>query len=196
MRNFRKFCSIIAILITLTACQSTPNSSYQSSPAAQQYKSEDAIEIDRDVSIALQKLYETTPLAQILSETVKGILLFPNVVKGGFIVGAQYGTGSLRIDGKTTGYYNTVAASYGLQAGIQGFGYALFFMNDEALSYLDKSSGWEIGVGPTIVIVDAGVAKTLTTTTAKDDVYAFIFDQRGLMAGLSIQGSKITQINP
>jgi lipid-binding SYLF domain-containing protein len=83
-----------------------------------------------------------------------------------------------------------------LQAGVQSFGYALFFMDQDALNYLDNSSGWEIGVGPSIVIVDAGVAKTLTTTTAKDNVYAYIFNQKGLMAGLGLQGSKITRITP
>ena len=77
---------------------------------------------------------------------------------------------------------------------MQSFGYALFLMNDKALEYLDKSDGWELGVGPTIVIVDKGKAKSLTTMTLKDDVYAFIFDQKGLMAGLGIQGSKITKL--
>jgi lipid-binding SYLF domain-containing protein len=87
-----------------------------------------------------------------------------------------------------------VAGSYGLQAGVQKFGYALFLMNDNALQYLNKSDGWELGVGPSIVIVDKGKAKSLTTMTLKDDVYAFIFDQKGLMAGLGIQGSKITRL--
>lgn len=113
------------------------------------------------------------------------------------MVGAQYGRGgALRVNGRTAGYYNSVAASYGLQAGVQSYGYALFFMNDAALSYLDRSEGWEIGVGPTIVVVDAGAAKNLTTTTLKDNVYAFIFDQKGLMAGVGLQGSKITRIYP
>jgi lipid-binding SYLF domain-containing protein len=96
----------------------------------------------------------------------------------------------------TVGYYNTVAASYGLQAGIQEFGYALFFMSDSALQYLNKSDGWEIGVGPSVVIVDAGVAKSLTTTTARKEIYAFIFSQKGLMAGLGLQGTKVTRIDP
>jgi len=100
------------------------------------------------------------------------------------------------VNGKTTGYYNIAAASYGLQAGVQEFGYVMFLMTDSARSYVNKSSGWEVGVGPTVVVVDAGVATSLTTTTAKDDVYAFIFSQKGLMAGLGIQGSKITKINP
>jgi lipid-binding SYLF domain-containing protein len=93
------------------------------------------------------------------------------------------------------GYYSSVAASYGLQAGLQVFGYALFFMNDAALAYLDKSEGWEIGVGPSIVVVDEGIGKSLTSTTITQDVYAFIFDQKGLMAGIGIQGSKITKLS-
>ncbi len=90
----------------------------------------------------------------------------------------------------------TLAASYGLQAGAQTSGYAMFLMNDSALDYLKKSQGWEVGVGPTVVVMDEGLAKSLTTSTAKDDIYAFIFGQKGLMAGLSLQGSKITQITP
>lgn len=97
---------------------------------------------------------------------------------------------------EATGYYRSVSVSYGLQVGVQKFGYALFFMKDSALEYLDKSEGWEIGVGPSIVIVDKGKGKTLTTTTGKADIYAFIFDQKGLMAGLGLQGTKITKINP
>lgn len=111
-------------------------------------------------------------------------------------MGASFGDRALLKNGKTAGYYRTVEASYGLQAGIQSFGYVLFFMQDEALAYLDKSDGWKIGVGPSLVIVDTGFAGSMTTTTAKDDIYAFFFDQKGLMAGLGLKGSKITQIHP
>lgn len=159
-------------------------------------KSKEAAQIDREVDTSLTKLYETTSLAEILRKDAKGILVFPSMVKGGFMVGAQYGKGALRKDGETVGYYNAFSASYGLQVGMQAFGYALFFMNEKALAYLYESSGWEIGVGPTIVVMDAGAAKTLTTTTAKDDIYAFIFDQKGLMAGVALQGTKITKIHP
>jgi len=152
--------------------------------------------IDRDVDAALLNLYETTPAAKALAEKAKGILIFPNIVKAGFVVGAQYGNGALLKGGSKVGYYNIVAASYGLQAGVQSFGYAMFFMTDFALNHLENSAGFEVGVGPSIVVVDAGVAKTLTTTTGRDDVYAFIFGQQGLMAGLGLQGSKITKINP
>jgi lipid-binding SYLF domain-containing protein len=153
-------------------------------------------EIDRDVDFALQKLYDTSPQAKMLSEKAKGILVFPGIVKAGFILGAQYGDGALRVKDVTTGYYRTISVSYGLQAGVQSFGYALFIMTYPAMEYLNKTGGWEIGVGPSIVIVDKGVARSLTTTTAKDDIYAFFFDQKGLMAGLGLQGTKITKIRP
>jgi lipid-binding SYLF domain-containing protein len=158
--------------------------------------SEKSAEIDRDVDNAIQKLYTVSATAKELSKTASGMLVFPNIIKAGLIVGGQYGKGALRIDGKTTGYYRTVAASYGLQAGAQSFGYAMLFMNEKALEYLNESDGWEVGVGPTLVVVDEGMAKTLTTTTAQDDVYVFIFGQSGLMAGVGIQGSKITEIDP
>lgn len=155
-----------------------------------------AAEIDRNVDNAIIKLYEKYPNAKKLSKVAKGVLVFPNIVKGGLLIGGQYGEGALRVGGKSVGYYNTAAASYGLQAGVQSFGYVMIFMTDNALQYLKKSSGWEIGVGPSVVVVDEGLARSLTTTTAKDDIYAFIFSQQGLMAGLGLQGSKITQIHP
>ena len=156
----------------------------------------DAAEIDREVKVALETLYADSDVAQDMAMEAKGILIFPDVIKAGLIVGAHYGEGALLQNGETIGYYNTVAASYGLQIGAQTFGYALFFMTDKDLNYLKSSSGWEIGVGPSIVVVDTGVAKSLSTTTARDNVYAFFFDQKGLMAGLGLQGSKITKVNP
>ena len=151
--------------------------------------------LDQDSAAALQSLYESTPAAKALGEKAKGVLIFPNVVKAGFIVGAQSGDGVLKKGGKTAGYYNTSAVSAGFQAGAQSFGYVLFFMSDGAMKYLANKNGWEIGVGPSVVIVDAGMAKTLSTTTAHSDIYAFIFDQKGLMAGAGIQGAKISKIS-
>ena len=155
-----------------------------------------ASEIDRKATAALKKLYATTSEAKALAEKAKGTLVFPNIVKGGFIIGGQFGDGTLRVNGTTVGYYRSVAASYGLQAGVQSFGYVLIFMDDASLAYLDKSDGWEIGSGPSIVIVDKGAAKTLPSTTLQSGVYAFIFGQKGLMAGIGLQGSKITKITP
>ena len=110
------------------------------------------------------------------------------------MVGGQYGEGGLLRGGKTTGYYNTVSASYGLQAGIQKYGYALYFMSEPAMDWLNRSDGWELGTGPSIVVVDEGVAKSMSSTTLQSDVYAFFFDQKGLMGGLGLQGTKVTKI--
>jgi lipid-binding SYLF domain-containing protein len=154
----------------------------------------DAATIDREVAAALESLYEAAPGAKTLGSQAKGILVFPNIVKAGFLVGAQYGDGALLKRGKTAGYYNIAAGSYGFQAGVQSFGYAMFFMTDAALGYLDRSGGFEVGTGPSVVEVDEGMAKSMTTTTTRSDVYSFVFGQRGLMAGVGLQGSKITKI--
>jgi len=155
-----------------------------------------AVEIDTAVNASLKTLFGESTAAKDLSKIAKGILVFPGIYKGGLIVGGQYGEGALLKEGKTAGYYNTVAASYGLQAGAQKFGYAMFFLDEASLAYLNKSDGWEIGVGPNITVVDEGIARSLSTTTAKAGIYVFFFDQKGLMAGLGIQGSKITKITP
>jgi lipid-binding SYLF domain-containing protein len=155
-----------------------------------------AKEISQNAHKALDVLCNKDQSARLLRKEAHAILVFPAIYKAGFIVGGQGGDGALFKGDKTVGYYRSVAASYGLQAGVQKFGYALFFMNDAALAYLDKSEGWEVGVGPSIVVVDAGVGKTLTTTTGRSDIYAFIFSQKGLMAGIGLQGSKITKISP
>ncbi|MGH9893727.1 MAG: YSC84-related protein [bacterium] len=152
-------------------------------------------EIDRDVNFALTKLYGSSSEARALARRAKGILVFPSIVKGGFIFGMQYGEGALLVRGRTAGYYNTISASYGFQAGVQTFGYALFLMSDSALTHLNSSGGWELGVGPSIVVLDAGKARALTTTTARGDIYAFFFDQKGLMAGAGLQGTKISNID-
>jgi len=151
--------------------------------------------LDRDVDEALEQLYAGNDSARMLRDHAKAVLVFPHILKAGFMFGGQIGDGALRRGGKTVGYYNSVAASYGFQAGVQKFGYALFFMNDSALAYLDKSAGFELGVGPSIVLVDAGFAKTMTTSTLTQDIYAIVFDQKGLMGGVGIQGSKITRIS-
>jgi lipid-binding SYLF domain-containing protein len=155
----------------------------------------DRKELERDARQALEKLIAKTDSAGLLNEKARGVLVFPDIVKAGFMFGGQMGNGVLFKQGRRAGFYNSVAASYGFQAGLQVFGYALFFMNDKALSYLDKSAGFELGVGPSVVIVDAGFGKSLTSTTITQDVYAFIFDQRGLMGGVGIQGSKITRLS-
>ena len=180
------FTVLSLILVLLTA--------HFGMPASVQAAS--ASEIDRNATQALTTLYKNTPGAKALADKSKAILIFPSIVKGGFIVAGQYGDGALRKRGKTVGYYRSLAASYGFQAGVQSFGYVLFFMDDESVKYLDKSKGWELGTGPTLVVLDKGIGEDWSTTTLQKGVYAFIFNQKGLMAGIALQGSKITKITP
>jgi lipid-binding SYLF domain-containing protein len=159
-------------------------------------RADSAAAIDSAVNGALEDLYATSPGTREMAQRAKAVLVFPHIVKGGFVFGMQYGQGALRIRNRTAGYYSTVSASYGYQVGVQTFGYALFLMTDAALDQLNRSGGWELGVGPSVVVVDAGMAKSLTTMTAKDDIYAFFFDQKGMMAGAGLQGTKISPISP
>ncbi len=151
-------------------------------------------DLNKDATQALSMLVKANPVAADISKQAKAILIFPNIVKAGLIFGGAYGEGVLKQGGKVNGYYNSVTASFGWQAGAQSYGYVVFLMSDKAVKYINETHGWEIGVGPTVVMVDAGVAKNLTSSTLKDDAYAFIFDQQGLMASLSIEGTKISHI--
>jgi len=155
-----------------------------------------AREIDNKATQALTTLYKNIPDAKALAAKAKGVLIFPDIVKAGFMVGGQFGDGALRKRGKTVAYYRSLAGSFGFQAGGQTFGYVLFFMDDESLKYLHQSDGWEVGTGPSLVVLDQGFAKSLSTTTLQKGVYAIIFNQKGLMGGVGIQGSKITRIKP
>jgi len=151
-------------------------------------------QLDQDSAAALKALYSTTPAAKALGDKATAVLVFPNITRAGFIIGGSGGDGVLYKHGKPAGYYNSGSLSVGFQAGIQSFGYAVFFMSDAELNKFMKSSGWDIGAAPTVVLVDSGMAKDLNTTTLKSDIYAFIFDQKGLMAGVALQGQKISKM--
>jgi lipid-binding SYLF domain-containing protein len=153
-----------------------------------------AEDLSKDSIQALNSLYKTNAFAGEMGKQAKAILIFPNIVKAGLVFGGSYGEGVLLTDNAVDGYYNSVSGSWGLQAGAQTYGYVVFLMTDKAVKYVNETNGWEIGVGPTVVLVDEGVAKNLSTSTLKDDAYAFIFSQQGLMAGISIEGTKISQI--
>ena len=152
-------------------------------------------ELDASSKRVLDKLLADVPAAKALYARATGVLVFPTITKAGFVVGGQYGEGVLWKGGKPVAYYNTAGASYGLQAGAQQYGYAMFFMNQKSLDALNSTQGFEVGVGPSVVVVDQGMAKSMTTTTVSEDVYAFVFAQKGLMAGIGIQGNKITKID-
>ena len=155
-----------------------------------------ASEIERNAAASLRILTKNYPDSKKLADKAVAVLVFPSIVKGGFIIAGQYGDGVLRRRGKTVAYYRSLAASYGFQAGIQAYGYVLFFMDEDSLRYLDKSEGFELGTGPSLVVLDTGFGKNLSTTTLQKGIFAFIFDQKGLMGGFGIQGTKITKINP
>jgi lipid-binding SYLF domain-containing protein len=154
-----------------------------------------ADDLVNDSRRALQQLVAQNPAANRCKAKALAILVFPDVVKAGFIIGAQGGQGILFMHGRPNGRYRTVAASYGLQAGVQKYGYALFLMNQDAVDWVNNTRGWEIGTGPSVVIVDKGMARSFTTDTLHSGIYAFTFDQQGLMAGLGLQGSKIMRID-
>jgi lipid-binding SYLF domain-containing protein len=154
-----------------------------------------ADDLTRDSRRALQQLMAQNPAAARTKSKAVAVLVFPDVVKAGFIFGAQGGQGILFVHGQPRGRYRTVAASYGLQAGVQKFGYALFLMNQDAVNWVNNTRGWEIGTGPSVVIVDKGMARSFTSDTLHSGIYAFTFDQQGLMAGLGLQGSKIARID-
>jgi len=153
-----------------------------------------AEDLNADAAQALQALYKSNPTAEAIGKKAKAILIFPKVTKAGLVFGGSYGEGVLMKGSKVSGYYNSVSASWGWQAGAESYGYIVFLMNEKAESYLNASKGWELGVDPSVVVVNEGVAKNLSTSTLKGNAYAFVFDQQGLMASLSIEGTKISHI--
>ena len=183
MKNFRQW--LLAVSLMLASIFG---------PSSQRADAATAAQLNADGKAALNRLYAQSDRASRYARDARAILVFPKIVKGGFMIGGQGGEGVLFVGGRPTGYYKIGAVSFGLQAGGQSFSYALFLMNDKALTYLRKSDGWAIGSGPSVVVVDKGAAMSRTSTTLAEDVYAFPFGQKGLMAGLGLEGSKITPI--
>jgi lipid-binding SYLF domain-containing protein len=179
--------------ILLATCIATASLSAMDLP--QIAKAETVADLNRDVDQAIRILTSTNPTAAAVAQKAHAMLVFPSIIKAGLIFGGAYGEGELRHNARVDSYYNSFTASWGLQAGAQSYGYIVFLMNDKAINYVRETHGWEIGVGPTVVLVNEGVAKNLSSTSMQDDAYAFIFDQKGLMAGISIEGTKITRIN-
>jgi lipid-binding SYLF domain-containing protein len=186
---FKMFATMLVVVSQiLVASQISACAGHRGAP-----KGEEAQVKEREARASLERLYRQSPEAQRLSSRAAGILVFPEITKAGFVVGGQYGDGVLFKHGRFAGFYNSTSASVGLQAGAQQLGYALFFMSENDLKYLDRSKGWEIGTNPNLTIVDRGYSTALTSTTAREGIYAFFFDQKGLMAGIGLQGTKITK---
>ena len=153
-----------------------------------------AEDLHKDADQTLANLYKQNPTASMIGNRSKAMLVFPKIIKAGLVFGGAYGEGVLMRGGRVVEYYNSVTASWGLQAGGESFAYVVFLMSEKAVKYLEDTKGWEFGVGPTLVMVNDGVAKNLSTSTLKDDAYAFILNQEGLMDSLSIEGTKISRI--
>ena len=163
--------------------------------AAFQLPTTSSASLTSDARSALRQLNSQNSAARKVSQSALAVLVFPNVLKAGFVVGAHSGQGVLFVNGKASGRYRTTSASYGLQAGAQKYGYALFLMNQKAVNWVNSAHGWSLGSAPSLVVVDKGVARTISTETLHSGIYAFIFDQQGLMAGSGIQGSKISRLD-
>jgi len=155
-----------------------------------------AEEIDIKVDGTIKKFNtEVTGGAEFLKKA-KAVLVFPDVIKGGFVVGGEYGKGALRHDGDTMGYYSIASASLGLQAGAQQYTIVMVFLNDEALTKFRDSKGWEAGVDGSVAIAKWGAGTDINTQNFKDPIVGFVLDNKGLMAGISLEGSKISKIDP
>jgi lipid-binding SYLF domain-containing protein len=152
-------------------------------------------EIDASVAAAMERLRRMDNAEPLLRVSIAQ-LIFPRILSGGFIVGGQYGEGALLRNGETVGYYRIAGASFGLLAGAQTAGLAMLFTKEEALAALQRNDGWEIGTGPSVVMLDRGLQANVTSTTLTEPVYAISFNQQGVMAALSINGTKITRFTP
>jgi len=155
-----------------------------------------ATQIDAEVDMALEQFHsEVQGSSSFVKKSVKGMLIFPNVIKAGMGIGGEYGEGVLRIEGKSVEYYSTAAASIGLQLGAQSKNIIVAFLTDEALAKFQKSDGWKVGVDGSVAIVDWGVGKDISNATFNKPVIGFVFGNKGLMYNLTIEGSKFSKLN-
>ena len=170
------------LCLLLTACASTKNHFASKT------------EMDSDVIATVEELYQHSSSARTLARKASGMLVFPSVVKGGAIVGGEYGEGALLINNRTENYYNIVGGSFGWQLGLQVKKQVILFMNDEALNRFRTSSGWEAGVDGSVAIANLGAGGEIGTETAQKPIIGFIFSNKGLMYNLTFEGSKITRV--
>lgn len=184
MKKVLQLALVIPFFLAMTACSNNPTVKGGGDP-----------ELDNQARQALAQLFAEEPKARdVLRPEAKAVLVFPNIVKAGLLVGGHTGDGVMfNQAGKVVGYYGSSGLSFGLQAGAQAYSEVLFLMTDTAITELSSGVGLSLGVGPSVVVVDSGMAKSMTTTTLKADVYAFIFSQEGLMAGLGVQGQRINK---
>ena len=153
-----------------------------------------AEEIEASVNAALVRLKEQVPGSEAVLEKAKGVLIFPKVIKAGFVIAGEGGEGALRIGGQTKAYYQIAAASIGLQVGAQSRDIILAFLDADALSQFEESEGWKVGADGSVTLVNVGASGQVDTNTLNQPIVAFNVGQKGLMAGVSLDGSKITKV--
>jgi len=153
-----------------------------------------AAEINADANRTLKRFYKEVNGAKEITSSAKALLVMSGVTKAGFFVGGEYGQGVLRIKGKSKGYYNLVAGSYGFTFGAEQMDIIIVFMTEEALRQFREIDGWEVGVTGNVAMIDVGGGKRLDTTSLKDPVVAFVFGAKGLMVDVSLKGAKFTKI--
>ncbi|MBL8272356.1 MAG: hypothetical protein JNJ74_01010 [Xanthomonadales bacterium] len=150
--------------------------------------------INVEVEAALQKLYKARPGTKGVISRAAGVLVFPAVYKGGVGLGAEYGEGALLEDGRTSGYYNLVSGSVGLQLGGQRRVQVIVFMDPSALARFKASDGWKAGVDGSVVLVEFGASGKADTQQLKQPILGFILGEQGLMVSTSLEGAKITRL--
>jgi len=176
--------------LALAGCTTTSNSGAQKTAG----DSDERRSIDADVDATIQRLYATVKGSRELVGKSRGVLVFPSVIQAGFVVGAQYGKGALRVGGGTVGYYSTSSASFGLQAGAQSKALIFLFMTQDSLDKFRNSDGWSAGADASVALVKMGANGTVDTTTATAPVEVFVLTNAGLMANLSLEGTKVSRL--
>ncbi|MCL4649614.1 BPSL1445 family SYLF domain-containing lipoprotein [Burkholderia multivorans] len=176
--------------LALAGCTTTPNKSDTASTSASKRES-----IDASVNATLSRLYSTVPGSRDLVAKARGVLVFPNVLQAGFIVGGQSGNGALRVGGSTVGYYNTSSLSVGLQAGAQSKAIVFLFMTQQALDEFRNSDGWSAGAGASVALVKTGANGAVDTNTATAPVQVIVLTNAGLMGDVSVNGTKVTRLH-
>ena len=178
--------ALTAVAMAITAAPLTASSAQARSAA----------EITAQGQQALQSLEAREPRSRLFARHARAVLVFPSIFKAGLVFGGESGNGVLLIDGRPAGFYNLSGGSWGLQIGGEKFSYAVFLMNNAALRHLRRSGNFDAGTGPSVAIINAGAGAEANSTTITKDVYAFPFNEKGLMADLTLQGTKISPIHP
>jgi lipid-binding SYLF domain-containing protein len=180
MMNARFRLLVVLLGIGLSACSVSPSS---------------RLSLNDEARAALEDLYRRAPAAQALQGRAAAVLVFPSVTQAGFIVGAQYGRGVMFENGRPVGYYNIAGGSFGLQAGAQNYSQAYFFTTPDALNTFRKIKGFEVGAGLDVAVASVGVSGDISTATLQKPLVVFVWGQQGLMAGVKVEGQKITQLD-